>query len=63
MTLVVYKNCKIEIESEDSTVSYSIWDSDGFLVANDDVELPVRAVIEDCKSLVDDYLHDPRAFH
>lgn len=62
MTVVVYKDFKIELEQDGKFVDYSIWDIDGFLIANDYVELPLKAVRRDCELLVDEYLDDPRAF-
>ena len=61
MTLVIYRDCRIEIEKTGKSVNYSIWD-DQFLVAFDSVSLPVKAVKADCQSLVDDYLKNPGNF-
>lgn len=56
MILVVYKDHRIEIEQEGNTFSYSIWDSEDYLVANDSVELPKKEVIRDCQMIVDEYI-------
>lgn len=64
-TLVVYKNCKIEIEREgNKEYSYSIWDEeDGSLVANDCFQnFTKKEVIQECQSYVDDYMENPEAY-
>lgn len=62
MTTVIYKGCTIELRKMGKWTDYSIWDTDGCLVAVDSVELPLATVKKDCESLVDEYIDDPRAF-
>lgn len=63
MTLVIYKEHRIEIIKEGkSAYSYSIWDEDDFLVANDFCELTKKEVIVDCQLTVDDYIKNPEDY-
>lgn len=61
MTLVIYKDCRIEIEKAGKITSYSIWDKN-YLVAFDSVKLPIKIVKFDCLALVDKYLDNPKNF-
>lgn len=59
MTVMIYRECRIEIERDGSTFSFSIWDSNKHLIVNDSVELSKSEVMADCQSYVDDYLKNP----
>lgn len=63
MTVVIYKEHRIEIEPNGPGYSYSVWDEDGYLVGYEIyVEFSKTKVIEECKWTVDDYLKNPEEY-
>lgn len=62
MTLVIYREHRIEIEYDGKLGHYAIFGEDGFLVAEDSVEMPKKELIADCQWTVDDYIKNPRDY-
>lgn len=62
MTLVIYKDHRIEIEYKGKLAHYAIFDPMQILVAEDTVELPKMELIANCHSTVDDYIRKLREY-
>lgn len=57
--VVVYKECRIEIEHDGKKGHYSIWSPSGYHIAEDGVDMSKNDLIKDCQYMVDQYLKNP----